>query len=176
MYQRILSLLSLSFFALVWSFPEVGIAQNTVPHMINTKEKVGWIAFDPDLDDATFFLCDEYNIQEYYQVNPRYGEGSKDLRAYFESADFAWNFPDTFSGLLTVRFVINCQGETDRIRLTAVDAEYRSIDLPLDREAWKDLIKGMGPWVPGLVGGQRYDCYKHIVFRVKNGQLTDIIG
>ncbi|MEM9338455.1 MAG: hypothetical protein AAGA66_06975 [Bacteroidota bacterium] len=152
------------------------MGQNTVPHQINTKEKVGWIPFDPLQDDSGFEVCDEYNIQEYYQVNPKYLEGSKSIKAYFKTANTNYRIPSSFSGFLTVRFVINCQGSIDRVRFKTVDQSYQSVEIKIDTETVKKSLKNMGKWTPGAVDGVTYDCYKHIVFKVTNGEISDIIG
>lgn len=70
--------------ALLVLIPQQLEAQNTIPHEIETKKKVGSIEFDPEKDYSSFHICDEYNIQEYYQVNPSYGEGLKSIKEYFQ--------------------------------------------------------------------------------------------
>ena len=153
------------------------LSQNTIPHEINSLEKVGWIKFDPQRDNPSFKICDEYNIQEYYQVNPRYGEGAKSIREYFEGIDSELGLSKSFSGYITVRFLINCQGEVDRVRVAAVNSNFISESIHQeDSVLLVNAVKNMGLWTPGVEGGIKYDCYKHIIFKLENGILKDILA
>src|SRR3954463_15409378 len=81
-------------------------SQNTVPQHLNVKEKVGWIPFDKSLDNSNFKVCDELNIEEYYQVNPSYGEGMSSIRNYISAHQQALEALCEKDGYVIVRFVI----------------------------------------------------------------------
>lgn len=152
-------------------------SQNTVPQHANAKEKIGWIPFDSQCDRADFTVCDELNIEEYYQVNPRYHEGMYSIRRYFEPHKQELNGLCEKDGYIIVRFVINCQGETDRYRsrfLALNYTEHPDINQKL-AERLKVLVHGMGLWQPGEYQGKRYDAYQQIKFLFKGNQLTDIL-
>src|ERR1044072_3382670 len=91
-------------------------SQNTVPQHLNVKEKTGWIPFDKSLDNPDFKVCDELNIEEYYQVNPSYGEGMLSIKKYISAHKQLLETLCEKDGYVIVRFVINCQGQTDRYR------------------------------------------------------------
>jgi hypothetical protein len=152
------------------------LAQNTAPRPVNGKKKVGWIQFDAKRDNRDFKLCDENNIQEYYQVGTRYGEGLKSVRRFFQQ--YA---ADAFSkkqsdGYLTIRFVVNCNGETDRYRVWATDLEMKPQQVPPENEQkLTDALRKMGNWQPGERDGKIYDTYAFLTFKILNGKITDIL-
>lgn len=152
------------------------VAQNTMPRPVAGKKKVGWIQFDAKRDNKDFKLCDENNIQEYYQVGTRYDEGLKSVRRFFQR--YA---PDTFSkklsnGYLTIRFVVNCRGETDRYRVWATDLEMKPQQVPQEtQKKLTDALRAMGSWNPGEYNGIAYDSYAFLTFKILDGKITDIL-
>src|SRR5689334_13211024 len=99
-------------------------SQNTVPQHLHVKEKIGWIPFDKKIDHASFRVCDEWNIEEYYQVNPSYGEGMLDIRKYLSPYQGLLEANCESDGYVIIRFVINCQGQTNRYRTTFLTLNY----------------------------------------------------
>jgi hypothetical protein len=151
--------------------------QNTVPYNSNAREKVGWIAYDKEQDRPDYFLCDEWNIEEYYQVNPLYKEGMPDIRKYFEPYQPKLNQLWEKDGYIIVRFIINCKGETDRYRTKFMNLNYEEenqVNEKLKKEI-KNLVSTMGKWTPGQYMGKKYDCYQHLKFLFRAGKLTDIL-
>jgi hypothetical protein len=152
-------------------------SQNTIPQHINAKEKIGWIPFDKSLDNSNFTVCDELNIEEYYQVNPLYGEGMPSVRKYFAPHKQALEALCEKDGYVIVRFVINCQGQTDRYRTKFMSLNYTD-ENAVNAELQKKLIqltRNMGNWTPGKYDGKTYDCYKHLKFLFKNSRLVDVL-
>lgn len=163
------------FFYLIICFSPIARSQNTIPKTINTKEKIGYIKFDPKIDNVNFFLCDEYNIMEYYQVNPVYNEGLKSINEYFiPHINYANNLCEE-DGYLTVRFVINCKGKTDRYRATFVNTEY--LKSSKNKELKKYIvnkIKKMSDWTSGNYEGKDFDSYYHINFKISDCKISEI--
>lgn len=151
--------------------------QNTTPIKFNSKEKVGAIAFDEKRDNPAFYLCDEKNIMEYYQVNPKYGEGLKSIRLYFEPFLNELNRVIHFNtGLLTIRFIINCKGETDRFRVVGVDENYNPIMLTAElKHAFINRVENMDKWKPGFYANQYFDAYYTLSLKIKHGKIVDIL-
>lgn len=154
-----------------------GMAQsNTIPQNLNSKEKVGAIAFDASIDRADFTVCDEFNIEEYYQVNPKYGEGMRTIQNYFSPHLTELNGFIEQDGYVTIRFVINCQGETDRYRSVFVNPSFQNSEGNNTLQTkLTELVRLMGKWTPGNYEGKNYDAYQHIKFRIKNKKIVDIL-
>jgi len=174
-YSFLLLILSLNTFS-----------QNTIPQNFNTKEKIGWIPFDKSVDNPNFKVCDELNIEEYYQVNPLYGEAMPSIRKYFSAHQQSLEALCKKDGYVIIRFVINCQGQTDRYRTRFMSLNYTD-ENTVNAELQKKIIgltREMGNWTPGkydarlndAVGqGKTYDSYQHLKFLFKNSKLVDIL-
>jgi len=161
----------LTFFSL-----SIVFAQNTIPKEINTIEKVGAIFYDSALDNPNYYLCDEKNIMEYYQVNPKFKEGHNSISNYFEEDIKTVKFSTKITGLLTIRFVINCRGKIGRIRSFAIDYNYNAITLNQKNvNLISDHIKQMPNWTQEEYDGKIYDSYKMISFKINKGVITEIL-
>ncbi len=154
-----------------------GFAQNTTPHRFNSKQKVGAIEFDTARDNKEFHLCDEFNIMEYYQTNPKYGEGFKSIRMYFKNHLNTINeLIDFETGIITVRFIINCKGKTDRFRVFVVDGNYKMLNINQQLEQLCiNTVKNMGDWKPGNDSGEYFDSYFTLSLKIRDGKINGIL-
>ena len=149
---------------------------NTVPQHLNVKKKVGAIEFDQKIDNPDFLVCDEYNIEEYYQVNPKYKEGIRSIQDFFADHLDKLNERVESDGYITIRFVINCEGRTDRFRAFFVNVNYETdTGNELLKKELIRLVSAMEPWTPGEYDGKRYDAYQLIKFRLVDKQIVDIL-
>lgn len=166
-----------SFLLLIFTIRLNTFSQNTIPQHLNAKEKIGWIPFDKSLDNSNFKVCDELNIEEYYQVNPKYGEGMPSIRKYISAHQQLLDSLCEKDGYIIIRFVINCQGQTDRYRTKFMSLNY-TVETTINAELQKKIIQlthDMGNWTPGKHDGKTYDCYQHLKFLFKNSQLVDVL-
>jgi hypothetical protein len=135
-------------------------------------QKVGEIVFDPKLDDANFFICNEGFIPEGYQVSTSYkGEAWAILTQL--KAGFQYNDSFIGSGYVTIRFVVNCKGEAGRYRILQVDENYQPTEFsqPLLHHLLS-LTKGLTQWNAGKYRDQPRDSYEHVIFKIERGQLA----
>lgn len=117
---------------------------------LKCEGKIGWIPFDKSLDNSNFKVCDELNIEEYYQVNPSYGEGMPSIRKYISSHQKELEELCEKDGYVISRFVINCQGQTDRYRTKFMSLNYtdeNSVNAELQKKIIQ-LTRNMGNWSP----------------------------
>lgn len=142
----------------------------------NYPNNVGDISPDPMLDDSTFRACRESNIPQYYSVQSGF-EGEKPaIERYFKQnfkSDKAWA---NENGYLTIRFVVNCNGQTGRFRLLEIDSDYKPKKFPpaLSNRLLQ-LTKQMKGWLPGKVETIPYDYYQYLTFTIANGEITRIL-
>jgi len=153
---------------------------------ISTKESrndyprhIGDIEFLSSQDDESFRLCNsEKQIEQYF--NDGNGLQYKGERAEIWKL-FKENFKSdnsiTDSGLLTLRFVVNCKGETDRFRLLEMDYNFKEINFS---KAITDQIlsiaKSMKGWQPKTQNGQPIDYYQVISFKIEKGKIFEIVS
>lgn len=79
-------------------------------------------------------------------------------------------------GLLTVRFVVNKNGEADRYRPAFVNANYREVTANRNQYAMKkvvDCLKSKKRWQKGTVDGKPRKYYAFINLRIQNGRIND---
>jgi hypothetical protein len=69
---------------------------------------VGDIPFDNKIDKKDFYLCDEHNIPEYFEFEGDYYIGEK--IAIEKEFKKQYKPCSSQSGLVRIRFVVNCKG------------------------------------------------------------------
>tara|TARA_R110002020_G_scaffold133140_4_gene297162 strand:- start:153 stop:665 length:513 start_codon:yes stop_codon:yes gene_type:complete len=138
---------------------------------------VGDIPYEPDFDNVDFELCHgESNVMQYFNFTQglQY-EGEKIaivkefLRKYkpVETKD---------SGLIRVRFIVNCKGETDRFRLLAMDDNY--VEKKFDPEITSQLMritKQLNGWKVLPNSAEAQDYYQYLIFKIEEGNILDIL-
>ncbi|GAB4509146.1 MAG: hypothetical protein Tsb004_09350 [Allomuricauda sp.] len=134
---------------------------------------VGDITYNSAIDSPGFNVCGEFRALQYYQTGTYYQGGKKAIKKQLWSKVSADGLPP--NGLLTVRFVVNCHGETGLFRANMTDPHVRRIEVPQETSKhFGDLISELKGWVPGKIQGKPLDSYIQIVFKVENGIITDI--
>jgi hypothetical protein len=147
-----------------------GSAQET-----SFPEHVGEIAFDSLQDDPHFTICNEKQVFQYYNTNSYYKDHKNEIVKYLLGH---YTPEDSFgdqNGYLTVKFIINCKGETGRFRLFEIDNNYQpaSFMKALSRQLLS-LVKELRGWQPAVYKGQIYDSYQHITFHIWKGKIISI--
>lgn len=137
------------------------------------EKRVGDIPINSNVKAEEFSPCHDHPIYQYYQINTGYVGGKRAIKSELEST-----FPvNTLmeSGLLTIRFVVNCKGETGIFQSKMIDSSLQEVDI-----SNKDLtqiyaaISALYKWVPGRVRDQRADSYHQISFKLLDGEVIDI--
>ena len=140
-----------------------------------SKMDIGAIRFDPKTDNSNFFLCDSTKIYEYYNFELKYlGEkvALKDTLFYMFKLNGTYK---NVNGIITIRFVVNCKGETDRFRVKQVDTNYKEIIFSEKLVAHLLAItKQLDKWQPGKRDGKAIDSYVHVNYLFENGILKHI--
>lgn len=138
---------------------------------------VGDIPYDPTLDDSTFSLCKPGYVAEYYSVSGGYRGGRKKLLHLLKELKLdraASSSPS--SGYITIRFLVNCQGKTDRFRMLQVDEGYSATSFPADLiNAVLLFTKNLTDWLPGKHEKESYDYFQYLTFKISDGIPVDIL-
>ena len=146
----------------------------------NSFKNVGDIPFDESIDNPNFTICNEKIIKQYYVRNsldesPVY-KGEK--RALENSILGQYNYPISKeeNGYLTIRFIVNCKGETGRFRMEEMDFDYQAIRFHKEiSEQLFEIVKNLNAWIPRRRGERTYDFYQYLTFKIKEGQIVKIL-
>lgn len=133
-----------------------------------------------DLKD--FKVCNVHNIIQYYYngiTDGMIGENKRnktELLAYFKEY-YQPPIDATQNGYIRIRFIVNCRGETGRFSIQEMDREYKEKQFPFEMtEQLFKLTTRLDGWLPKKWGRiASADYYIHIGFKIKNGQIDEII-
>ncbi len=79
------------------------------------------------------------------------------------------------SGLIRIRFVVNCKGETGRFEVLETDTAYVEKKFHLDLSGQiLSICQGLDQWIPGKLGEQNVDSYKFLTFKILNNEIIEI--
>ena len=138
---------------------------------MNTR--VGDIPISNEVESEDFSPCHDHPIYQHYQINTDYVGGNRAIKEKLKHDFPLTGFSE--SGLLTIRFVVNCQGETGLYRSKMIDTTLQDIDLSAkDLTQIYNNISALDKWQPGTVRDQPEDSYYQISFKLINGELIDI--
>jgi hypothetical protein len=139
---------------------------------------VGDIEFDESLgDDSTFSFCNEDFIYQYFNFMKGLEYEGERVALYgaFEKS-YMPILKDSESGLIRIRFIVNCQGETGRFRLIEMDENYQEkvfdskiteqlMSIAKSLDGWKALTSPKGP----------SDYYQYLIFKMEGGKIKEIL-
>ena len=138
---------------------------------------VGDIEHDPQLDADTFKVCKEYRALQYFAFGenlPYKGEKHESEKIFFEKYN-SDNMPDE-SGLIRIRFIVNCEGNAGRFRLIAMNENYEEKTFaPSITDQLMKITKSLTGWRAMTDKGSPRDYYAYLIFKIKNGELIEIM-
>lgn len=137
---------------------------------------VGEIFHDSEKDDDAFIPCGAQDrILQYYAFQEKTYQGEKyALHEKFFNKYKAVN--TNTSGLLRIRFVVNCKGAAGRFRLLAMNKNYEKV--ALDTAITSQLLeitKSLQGWKPMMYQNQSFDYYQYLIFKIEKGRLIEIM-
>ena len=137
------------------------------------EKRVGDLPITSTHEFADFSFCHEDYIYQDYQINTDYAGGKRAIKSELEDI-----FPIntlTESGLLTIRFIVNCKGETGIYRSKMIDSSLEEVDISnKDLTQIYTAISALDRWKPGSVRGEPADSYYQVSFKLLNGEVIDI--
>lgn len=138
---------------------------------------LGEIPFDNQLDDKNFNVCHEdltmtFNYAGFGLVY----EGEK--RQIINTFKDKFKYPETKgqTGFITVRFIINCEGETGRFRVIEMDLNLKAkrFDKNISNQIL-NITKGLDGWKPLDRWEKVWDVQQYLTFKFEDGVITDIL-
>jgi hypothetical protein len=138
---------------------------------------VGDIQYDPKIDDPAFKICDYEALHQYYNFGKGlHYKGEKiSINEHFKTK-LKTKEQQGESGFLTIRFVVNCEGQTGRYRIQGMDNEYNPKNFSDELAAQLlNVTKQLDGWLAGEYEGRRFDYYQYLTFKIENGHLIEIM-
>ncbi|GAB5552923.1 MAG: hypothetical protein Sapg2KO_25140 [Saprospiraceae bacterium] len=146
-------------------------AQSDYPRMI------GDIAFDKEQDDPDFKLCsgDKRAIQYYALPEKPYAEEKPALKKHFLD-QYDAEKTTRESGLIRIRFLVNCEGQAGRFRIMGMDWDYqeKTFDTSITDQLMS-LTKSISKWKGFSSKSRGLDYYNYLIFKIEAGQLKEIM-
>lgn len=140
---------------------------------LQKNQGVGDIIFNPKTDRSDFKLCHSDNVQQYYAVDGGY-ETRIPLKNF--SKIVLKNNKRTINCYLTVRFIVNCAGEADRYRISAVSYDFKPMNIRIGYiKQLITIVKRLRRWKQVKYQGQSCDYYQYLTFKIKSGYIIDIL-
>ncbi len=140
-------------------------------------KRVGYIDLERRLDSDEFSPCGSMDtIRDYYNPeSARYYKNKNGLENEIRSKLDKSLIKDE-NGYLTFRYLVNCRGETGWFVSDGVDFNYqpKQFDKILHDHLFS-ILDNWGPWHPVNLSGKKQDAYMYITFKIKDGEITDIL-
>ncbi|WP_155839680.1 hypothetical protein [Aquimarina latercula] len=128
--------------------------------------------------DSSFSICNEHQIGEYYYGNrgTRYKGGKRFLSEYFLEK-YSSPIDSSQNGYVRIRFVVNCNGKTGRYSIQETDVHFKEVKFNPEIVSQLFLLtKDLKEWIPNSSYRKEViDTYKHLTFKIKNGQIKEIL-
>ncbi|SFN55909.1 hypothetical protein SAMN05421738_11511 [Algoriella xinjiangensis] len=133
------------------------------------KTEVGNINKRDIIDQNTAFEPCSSDIYQYYNDKTGYKTERFGIRNEISQSINNLNYPN-FSGLINVRFVINCKNEIGYFRIKTTNQHYKNIEIPASlQKQIVAIIQQLKNW-----NGKNKDSYYQIYIKIRNGKVEDI--
>ncbi|MCT4664893.1 MAG: hypothetical protein N4A45_06625 [Flavobacteriales bacterium] len=119
------------------------------------------------------FLAKNHLGNYYFSTKAKYSSGLYGIQKIVSQQYHAPNLKE--NGLVRIRFVINCIGETGNFEVLELDKDYRektfNSNIP---QQLLSICKKLTSWEPGMASGTSVDSYKFLTFKIKNSEVIEI--
>ncbi|MFK7952973.1 MAG: hypothetical protein AB8B73_09020 [Ekhidna sp.] len=136
---------------------------------------IGDILFNPDLDNPNFKICDSTNISTSRRGLIYLGGNGSVENAIKQSFVFEPSF-QSFNGFITIRFIVNCELESDRFRAESMDYYFVEKDCPKELENHLlQITRGLDEWTYSSPKHEVLDHAKYLNFKIKEGRIENVL-
>ena len=154
------------------------LSKKEEPFQVDTTKylhSIGYIDSSEVQLNKGFKVCDEERIYQYY--NPKeasYSKGKNGLRNFILQHYKNEGYQD--SGYLTIRFVINCEGQAGRYIIHENNLELVPTKLnPKMVAQLFDLTTQLKTWNPNIIFDKPSDSYVFLTYRIEDGEIMEIL-
>ena len=139
-------------------------------------KRVAYIDPETSIDkDNSLSLCG--GIYDYYNGRPDGGPiGGKRAIEKLIDKNLKTELLKGQAGLLTLRFIINCKGEIGNFTTEESDHNYQAKTFsPELKEHLMDILFQVKEWQPCTINEEAVDSYAYVTFKIKDGQIYEIL-
>ncbi|CAI9679606.1 hypothetical protein EAVVTKC53_01055 [Elizabethkingia anophelis] len=141
-------------------------------------EQVGNIKFDPKIDDINFKICNSESIFQYYNFSKGFqykGEKFEILKKWEEIKSLNVE-KKGLTGYITIRFLVNCEGNTGLFRVQQMDENYKPISFDNGiKELLLNFVKSLNGWIIAIDNNVKVNYYQYLTFLIKDGIVKEIL-
>jgi len=138
---------------------------------------LGEIPFDEELDDINFKVCHEdLTIPFNYGGFGLVYEGEKKKLVETINDKFHYQKTKDQTGFITIRFIINCEGQTGRFRVIEMDLNLKpkKFDENISNQIL-NITKGLDGWQRLERWEKVWDVQQYLTFKFEDGVITEIL-
>lgn len=142
---------------------------------------IGDISYDASIDDPEFNLCRDDSLAiQYYALTKLTGEKPYIDEKYAVHKTFKEKYnphiAKSESGLIRVRFIVNCNGKAGRLRVLGMDNDYREkqFDISITNQL-HTIIKHHLKWNTFKTLALQRDYYMYLIFKIEEGKIIEIL-
>lgn len=131
----------------------------------------------PDNDDKNFQVCHDGFIIEYFNngMGLEYKREKHAIDSQFKRNFIPQNLPGE-SGLIRIRFVVNCKGKAGRFSLLCMDENYNTrIFNSFITDQLLEITRNLHGWKAKTFNKMNVDYYQYLIFRMQNGNISEIM-
>ncbi len=139
---------------------------------------VGDIEENPEIDNYNFKICNSENRIIQYFNNSRgleYQGGKTEIIKIFKNK-FIPIKKENQNGMIRIRFIVNCNGDSGRFRIMEANNEYKKYHF--DKKITDQLLritKKLNGWIPKESHDRKADYYQYLIFRIVDGNIKEIL-
>ncbi len=139
---------------------------------------VGDIEHNEQIDNPSFTVCNgEDNVLQYFNLSqgPVYKDEKTTIVSMFIS-QFKPESNTNENGLIRIRFIVNCEGKAGRFRVLQSDYNYNEkvFDTSITDQLL-NITKNIEDWAILYRNEVPVDYYMYLLFKIKDGQITEIL-
>ena len=137
-----------------------------------TSHTVGELSLDSEID-GDFKVCNEDKIPNYYVLNTDYEGGKKAIKN--KLLGNLQNLKFENPGLITFRFIVNCEGDIGIFRTQSTNLKLEMIKIDSEKlKSIENALVNLKNWNPAKNEFDFYDSYYVLNFKIRNNRIVDI--
>ena len=142
----------------------------------NSKwDYVGNIAFDEKSDRKDFILCNENRVFQYFNDSKGFQYRGEKI-AIEEEFQKKYNSENVKkeNAWVRIRFVVNCDEESDRFRILTANYDYEPIEFNKNiTSQLLEINRSLNVWIPKVIIGKKIDYYQSLENFEKQSKVYD---